>query len=465
MNAKYCLFGAISLYISIMLTRENFKKAPSHPGIYFFLDKTGKILYVGKAINLKLRLLSYADARNLGWGKDKMLEEAKYIEWQELESEVEALIEEAIAIKRHRPKYNVVFRDDKQYFLAGFSKDKYPRIILTHQKKAGFRHIGPFTEGNALKNVLRSLQKPFPFCTCKEKHKRPCVRAEIGRCLGVCCVRAEYRDNFFTDISEREKKYKKNIRAIQNILHGRKQDVIKRLDAEMKKYSHTQRFEDAKRIRDQLFALENIFKHAPVIRRELNPERQKALTLVQDLLGLKDIPRRIEGYDISNIQGTNAVGSMVVFESGEPKKADYRLFKIRNKKTPDDYAMHQEVLMRRLKHDEWPLPDLILIDGGIGQLNAAKKILEMYQLNIPIAGLAKREEELWISENKKFSLKKLSPLLLHLFQHIRDESHRFAINFHRKRRSITMLPNSVKTLPLRPNIISSEAGILQKRQE
>ena len=133
---------------------------------------------------------------------------------------------------------------------------------------------------------------------------------------------------------------------------------------------------------------------------------------------------------------------MVFLEKGEPKKSDYRMFKIRHTKTPDDYAMHQEVLMRRLKHDEWPLPDLFLIDGGLGQLNAAKKVLELYQLKIPIASLAKREEELWVSDKVKYPLKNLSPILLHLFQHIRNESHRFAINFHRNRRSKMLLTKS-----------------------
>ena len=429
-----------------MLTRDDFKKAPSIPGIYFFLNKDGKILYVGKAINLKLRLLSYADPKMLGWDKKKMLQDAISVKWKELESEVEALIEEAIAIKEHRPKYNIVFRDDKQYFLVGFSKEKFPKIILTHQKKPGFDYIGPFTDGWALKSVLRNLQRPFPFCTCKEKHKRPCVRSEIGRCLGVCCIKpnppAGGKEKFFPDFKEREIKYKKNIRAIQNILKGRKRDVIKSLEKEMNRFSKEQKFEEAKKIRDQLYALENVFRHAPIIKRELNPERAKALLLAKDLLALADIPRRIEGYDISNIQGTNAVGSMVVFENGEPKKSDYRMFKIRHTKTPDDYAMHQEVLMRRLKHDEWPLPDLFLIDGGLGQLNAAKKVLELYQLKIPIASLAKREEELWVSDKVKYPLKNLSPILLHLFQHIRDESHRFAINFHRNRRSKMLLTKS-----------------------
>lgn len=418
-----------------MLSRKDFKKAPNGPGIYFFKDKNGKILYIGKAANLRLRLLSYADLKTLGPAKERMIKEAARVEWRRLESEVEALIEEALAIKQFKPRYNIVFRDDKQYLFVGFSKEKFPKIIVTHQKKKNFEYIGPFTEGVSLRTVLQSLRRIFPYCTCKERHKRPCVRSEIGRCLGICCA----DEKFFEDAKEREKNYRKNIRAIKNILRGRRQDVLKTLEKEMHEFSRKQNFEEARKVRDQLFALENIFKHAPIIRRELNPERLKALILAKEILGLADVPRRIEGYDISNIQGANAVGSMVAFENGEPKKEDYRLFKIRLKKTPDDIAMLQEVLMRRLRHDEWLLPDLFLVDGGIGQLNAARKILKFFNLEIPAVALAKREEELWISPHKKLPLKNLSPLLLHLFQHLRNEAHRFAITFHRKRRKKTLL--------------------------
>src|SRR3989344_4478490 len=356
-------------YNNLMLARSDFKKAPSKPGIYSFLNKAGKILYIGKAVNLKLRLLSYADLKTLGPAKEKMVKESSRVKWLELESEAEALIEEAISIKAHRPRYNIVFRDDKQYFFVAFTKERFPRIFLTHQpirkearlplgsRASKSEFVGPFTDGGSLKSVLGSLKRIFPYCTCKEKHKRPCVRSQIGRCLEICCLKNP------PEWDIREKIYKKNIRAIKNVLRGRKQDVLKS------------------------------------IKRELNPERAKALVLAKDLLNLSDLPRKIEGYDISNIQGTSAVGSMVVFESGEPKKEDYRLFKIRYKKTPDDTEMHQEILLRRLKHDEWPLPDLILIDGGLGQLNAAKKVLELYKLNVPIVALAKKEEELLVSSS------------------------------------------------------------------
>jgi len=431
----------IKLYNVFMLSQKDFKKAPNSPGIYFFTNKGGKILYIGKARNLKLRLLSYADTKTLSAAKRKMIEETTKVKWKEYESEIEALIEEAAAIKQYKPPYNVVFRDDKQYLFVGFTKEKFSRIIITHQRNKNLEYIGPFTDAGALRQVLKSLQKIFPYCTCKEKHKRPCVRSQIGRCLGICCLKNGKHSMFAI------KKYRQNIYTIKKILRGRRHDVLKNLEKEMRELSKKQNFEKARLVRDQLFALENIFRHAPIIRRELDPERVKALVLAKELLGLPDIPRRIEGYDISNLQGKNAVGSMVAFYEGTPKKEDYRLFKIRYKKTPDDTAMLQEVLLRRLKHNEWPLPDLFLIDGGLGQLNAAKHVLGLYQLKLPVAALAKRparnathsvaggEEKLWVSSKKKFQLKYLAPAVSYLFQHIRNEAHRFAVTFHRKRRS------------------------------
>ncbi|MEK9166247.1 MAG: UvrB/UvrC motif-containing protein [Patescibacteria group bacterium] len=250
---------------------------------------------------------------------------------------------------------------------------------------------------------------------------------------------------FFPDAAEREKRYLKNIRALKNILRGRKKSVIEGLERDMKRLGQEKKFEEAAAVRDELRALENIFRHQRMVMREIDPERAKALSAARELLRLPDLPRRIEGYDISNTQGSSAVGSMVVFENGQPKKSDYRRFIIRL--TPlasgaDDFAMLQEVLMRRLRHPKWPLPDLFLIDGGKGQLSAAKAILEAAHIKIPVVSLAKREEELWLSSEKHIALKRVPPPLLFLFQHIRNEAHRFAISYHRKKRSKAFLDSA-----------------------
>ncbi len=445
-----------------MLGRKDYKKAPLDPGIYFFRGEGDKILYVGKARNLRGRLLSYADLARQEPAKLRMLREAVRIEWTVLESEIEALIEEAIAIKQFKPPYNILFRDDKQYLYVAFTAGPFPYLFFTHQKlrspnyklktinyKLNADYIGPFTDGSAVKLALKSLRRVFPFCTCKETHARPCLRSEIGRCLGVCCltwVSDTQVEKFFPDAKERKKQYLKNIRAIKNILRGRKKSVIEELERDMTRLGKERKFEEAAAARDQLRALDNIFRHRRIIMRELDPERTKALLTAKELLGLPVIPHRIEGYDISNIQGAHAVGSMVVFENGQPKKSDYRRFAIRLK-TPggkaDDFAMLQEVLFRRLRHPEWPLPNLFLIDGGKGQLSSAKAILEAAHIAIPVVSLAKREEELWLDSEKSIALKRVPPPLLFLFQHIRNEAHRFAISFHRKKRSRGFLPARV----------------------
>lgn len=443
-----------------MLKRADFKTAPLDPGIYFFRGEKDKILYVGKARNLRARLLSYADIARQEPAKLRMLKEAARIEWTVLESEIEALIEEAIAIKQFKPRYNILFRDDKQYLYVAFTKEPFPRVFFTHQKLKplgrSFLHhtpynlhpvyIGPFTDGGAVKLALKNLRRAFPFCTCKETHQRPCLPSEIGRCLGVCCLTwtsdVQVR-KYFPDAAARKKAYQKNIRVIKNILRGRKKSVIEELERDMRHLGKERKFEEAAIARDQLRALENIFRHRPMVMRELDPERTKALFTAKELLRLPVIPRRIEGYDISNIQGAYAVGGMVVFENGQPKKSDYRRFAIRLTRTPDDFAMLQEVLARRLKHPEWPLPDLFLIDGGKGQLSAAKAILGAAHIKIPVSSLAKREEELWLSPERNIALKRVPPPLLFLFQHIRNEAHRFAISFHRKKRSHGFISGNV----------------------
>ncbi len=406
------------------------RKVPSDPGIYIFKGKHGQILYVGKAVNLKARLGSYLRP---GW-KEGMLREAKSLSWEKLGSDVEALIREAMLIKMHRPRYNIVFRDDKNYFFVAFTRDRFPRIYLTHQPlKEKNTYIGPFTDGAAIKHVLKLLRRAFPYCTCSNKnlHRRRCINAEIGRCLSYCCVSKPHT-------KREERLYRANISAIKKILEGKTRSLTQALEKKMKQLSKTRHYEDAKIVRDQLSSLRHIFEHQPFLQKEISEERLRALSSLKDLLHLKNIPRRIEGYDISHHQGSSSVASMVVFENGVPKKSDYRKFIIRSVAGINDPAMIGESLRRRMKHPEWPTPDFILIDGGKGQLNAARVACK--NKNIAIASIAKRDEELY-SKNQRapYELKKLPPPLLYLLTHIRNESHRFAISFHRKRQTRLML--------------------------
>ena len=365
-----------------------------------------------------------------------MVSEADSLDWRETASDIEALILEAELIKKHRPKYNVLMRDDKQYLYVGFTNEEFPKIFFTHQpiKDREPDYIGPFTDAWAARYILKSLRRAFPYCTCKEIHKRRCQMAEIGRCFGVCCVNKKlFPENIY---KFGVKKYKSSIRFIKNILSGKHTRVLKMLKQEMALASGKRNYEEAAQIRNQIRALENIFKHRFIVRRDDVIYKNKGLEYLKNILGLKNPPKRIEAYDISNIQGKLAAGSMVVFTDGRPDKNEYRKFRIRMPNRPNDTAMIREVLTRRLNHPEWPLPDVALIDGGKPQLNAALSAASGRRLpaDSRIAALAKREEELYLPNGKIIKLKSSPPPLLHLLQHLRNEAHRFAISYHHKRR-------------------------------
>lgn len=428
-----------------MIPREKIKKAPQTPGVYYFCRKRAP-LYVGKAQNLRARLLSYFSG-TLAPIKKKMVAQTTDIAWKELSSPIAALIEEARMIKRHQPRFNVLLRDDKNYFFAAITKEAYPRIFITHQTKTRklkqpvFVLIGPFTDGNALKSVLRMLRRIFPFCTCTQTHQRMCARAEIGLCPGVCCVDEKITREIFGNWRERQAQYKRNIRAIRNILSGKHVALLSRLKREMVWASKKEQFEKAIMLRSKIAALQNIFAHRAPLARDIEADRQKALFQLKTLLKLPSPPQRIEAYDISHTSGKEAAGSLVVFVDGLPGREAYRRFRVRAA-GPDDTAMMQEVLTRRFRHNEWPTPDLIIVDGGKPQLGAALAALHKSGKRIPIAALAKREEELYIPGRRNpFALKTLPPSLLHLAQHIRDEAHRFAISYHKLRRKKSLLEN------------------------
>jgi len=417
---------------------------PQTPGVYFFRDRENSILYIGKAANLRSRLSSYFLASApLEAAKRRMLREAERITWQKTETEIGALLLEASLIKKHVPPYNIVMRDDKQYLFVGFTKERFERIFFTHQpishgtrnlkletqeKKA--EYIGPFTESALVKKLLRSLRKTFPYCTCKTNHARVCQRGELGLCIKICCQKN------YNATQDEQTTYVKNIRFLKNMLQGKQKQLLRCLHADMNHASKRQEFETAARLRNYAYAIERIFEHHSPLKKEYIVENQKGLHELRLLLKLPAYPKRIEGYDISNIQGTYAVGSMIVFTDGVADKNAYRKFRIQSVKGINDTAMMCEVLTRRLKHNDWPLPDVMLIDGGRGQLNAALNAVSTSQLapgTPSIISIAKREEELYTPDRKiPFKLQEMPTSLLYLLQQIRNESHWFAISYYRK---------------------------------
>lgn len=396
--------------------KELISKAPTESGIYIFTGPGGKKLYIGKALNIKARLLSYlktTDHRIL-----QMLSRATGIKILETDSEIGALIMESQYIKRYQPQFNIMLRDDKQFFYVVFGNENFPKIYITHQPRQSADFVGPFTDGAALKTTLRYFRKAFPYCACKKPHNNFCLNYHIGKCVGFCCLKK-------TELNVEHKalrEYKKNIKALKDILGGKKTPMIEHLEKEMIALGKKDKFKKAIEMRNKIEKIKRVFKNARIIRENF-----------AEIFNFKQLPRRIEGYDISHIQGKYAVGAMAVFIDGEPDKNEYRKFRIYTKNTPDDMAMLKEILTRRFNHYEWQMPDLILVDGGKAQMNAAREIIK----NIPIIALTKNERHLGVKffvtgKNNPIFLSKIPANIKNMLLRIDSEAHRFAISYHRQ---------------------------------
>lgn len=384
------------------------KQLPESTGVYAF-EKGKEIIYIGKAVNIKERVKNHK----------KLILEAEKIEYIKTDSEIEALILEAKLIKQYKPKRNTIWKDDKNYFFVAATKEKSPRIFITHQTKEKADYLGPFVDGSSLKQTLSVLRKVFPFRTCQTLQKKPCLWHQLELCPAPCLDR---EGNLC----------RKNANSLLKILGGKKNELLKALKKEMQKASRTRNYEKAADLRDKILYLERTMSHASVIEPIANNSLENLLRTEKPIL-------KIEAYDISNIQGKEATGSMVVFLQRKPCKNLYRKFKIKIQGKPNDTAMIKEVVLRRMKHKEWPYPDLILIDGGVGQLNAA---ISAKSKSIKAVSLAKKENKLFIEGKKKpIFLKSLPKEISNLILHLRDEAHRFAITYHRKLRAKSLLPD------------------------
>ena len=414
-------------------------KTPDSPGIYRFQDAKKHDIYIGKASSIKRRLASYTKTTDSRI--QKMVATAGSLVHIETESDIEALILESQLIKQHLPQFNIMLRDDKQYFFVAFTDDEFPRLYLTHQPEATgtpvksrkFRntpvkeYIGPFTDGAALKATLKYLRNIFPYCTCSQKHHNFCLNYHINKCIGFCCLKGDQP-------KEQHVRYMANIKAIRNILTGRRSSLVKELKKEMEIAGQKHNFDTAIALRNKLERLERVFYNAQVIK---NSEILKSYnSALPALLKSKKPFIRIEGYDISNIQGKHAVGSMVTFVQGEPDKNFYRKFNIKTVRGANDTAMLREILERRLNHPEWPFPDLIVIDGGKGQVSSAMSVLKDMGISIPLIGLSKDDRHMGhrlIIPNRKhpLALTKLGLTDKNLLLAIDAEAHRFAIAHYR----------------------------------
>ncbi|MEK7514821.1 MAG: GIY-YIG nuclease family protein [Patescibacteria group bacterium] len=406
------------------------RTAPRTPGVYRFLHGK-KPLYIGKATQLRSRLASYARAGDPRIAY--MVSQATKVTWEELQSPIEALIEEARLIKKLKPHYNIVMRDDKQYLFVEITEEAFPRIIVTHQPSRADA-LGPFTDSGALKQTLRILRTLFPYCTCTQKHYVRCLNAHIGKCLGVCCLRET--DGVDT------KPYRRNIQSIVGILSGKRTSVLATLTRTMKRAAKAGALEDALALQKTIDHMERIFAHAQIHARLQPVAHSDALAALQKTLRLPKPPVRIEGYDIAHMQGAYATGSLVVFKEGAPCKNAYRKFRIHASGKPDDTAMLTEVLTRRLAHrpgvargaNAWELPDCIVVDGGKAQYNAVRAVLEKQGLTIPVIAFTKDERHVGSHLTTSRGVLPLPTLprdVQTLVSHIDNEAHRFAIQYYR----------------------------------
>jgi excinuclease ABC subunit C len=408
------------------------KELPDSPGVYLMKDKQGKVIYVGKASSLLKRVRSYFSPSGNNT-KALILSEKIYdFEVIPVASEAEALILENQLIKKYQPKYNINLKDDKSYPLVKITKEEYPSIQIVREKKSeNAIYFGPFTNKKLLKETIRFLRSFYPIRNCKKNiytgGVKLCVQYYIGKCSGPCEKK----------ISNKE--YEKLVEGVCAFFKGEYKSFENKLKRWMIEEIKNLNFEEADKIKKRLFLLQELARRFPI--REENElykySEENVLFNLAKILNLKKIPNLIEGYDISNISGDFAVGSKVSFIGGIPNKNGYRRYKIKTVKGIDDYKMLKEVLIRRFDSEEEreEIPDLILVDGGKGQLNIATSVLKMYNLKVSVISLAKREEEIFIEgKDRPVKLPPESPELKFL-QRIRNEAHRFAINYHRKIRS------------------------------
>lgn len=429
------------------------KKLPTTPGVYFHKDKTGEIIYIGKASNLNNRVRQYFHQSRYHDPKtDVLVGEIADIDWAVVETEADALFLEAELVRRYQPRFNILLRDDKSsIYIRINSKSDYPTVALVRRPlDDGAEYFGPYMNAFSVKKALRYLRKAFPYATAKPVgSKRVNLHYHLGLDPGLEEGRTSLQD------------YRSNLKKLKGYLKGERVIIVRDIERAMKQASQKKEYEKAAGYRNQLFALKELNRQILFSDRELvDASSDQALVDMASLFSLAKPPRRIEGFDISHMQGTDTAASMVVFINGVPDKTSYRKFKMRLAGN-DDFAHMREVIKRRLRPEnvaKWGLPDFIIIDGGKGQLAAALQARdEMGHDEITMVGLAKRHEEIIVEknlsvkgrppeiiiegvkamgaqliDNERYLTVSLPPSsnIIKFFQRIRDESHRFAVSYH-----------------------------------
>ena len=468
---------------------KKLRELPNSAGVYFHKNSKDEIIYVGKAANLKNRVRQYfQNSRGKDPKTEALVSEIAMTDWIEVETEIDALFLESEMIKRYKPQYNILLRDDKSptYVRIGF-RDKIPHVSFTKNPLDDLaEYFGPFYNSNAVKKSVRLLRKVFPYYLSEKMPARNSLDFQIGLTPGL--------ENFEPHSPEYQQKmteYKRNLRQLSRYLKGERKMLQLEIEKEMLDFANEQNFEMAAKKRNQLRDLSELGKQVIFSNEEfLDISKDHALVKLAEILSLENPPRRIEAYDISHTGGENNVASMVVFTNGLSDKREYRKFKMTTGGN-DDFLHMKEVLIRRFskRNEKWGRPDLVLIDGGKGQLSAVREVLP---IDILAIGIAKRDEEIifdtqnpnlktsWLDKNfekigRDFSVQREGDFLtlnLHLsqshshgharnllgesnsefsdltklFQRIRDEAHRFAINYHSNLRTKKQTQNALEKI-------------------
>lgn len=418
---------------------EKSKTLPKTPGVYLMKDDKGRIIYIGKSASLRDRVSSYFQASTkLEFKKSGMLAEVVDFETIDTETEVEALLTENRLIKDIQPKFNARLLDDKTFpYVMITSDEDYPGIFVTREPRKGTKLYGPFTSVSSLKEAVVHLQKAFKFRTChldiresddQKRFFRPCLLYAIKQCTAPCA-----------DKISREA-YAQDIKRLTRFLDGERKSILRDLERDMKSASEALQFERAAKIRDEIKALQSLGQRGKSGEQEFwQPEAfvsnpQEGVTALQKVLGLTEPPRILEAIDIAHLQGNEMVGSKVTFIDGVPFKNAYRRYKIKHEQGNNDYLSIQEVVSRRYREagtNNELYPDVILIDGGLGQLHAAMDVFKTMDFKPPmVISLAKKEELVYVQARSTPVRLSRNDAALRMLQYIRDEAHRFAQHYH-----------------------------------
>ena len=415
--------------LTIKISEFSLKKIPQNSGVYLFLNSKKQPIYIGKAANLRSRLASYFQ-KNTTKKNSQILKYAKQVRLVITDSEFAALLLEAKLINQYQPKYNTCLKDDKRYLYLKITKEDFPQVGTARKTTTKADLFGPFPSAKTVRFVLKQIRTIFPYRSCSNLPKSPCLYYHLHLCPAPCINRS----------LQDQKDYQRQINKIKKILLGETDTIIGRYQKQMKQAAEKEDYETAQKMKKIIDGLIFLTKRRVdpglfLAGLDLQESYQDRLNSLEELLAKYFGPivlKRIEAYDIANLAGQEATGSMVVFSNGQPDNSQYRQFKIRQAPQPNDPKMMAETVKRRFGHSEWPSPDLIVIDGGKPQLSAVQKVLAKKKINLPVLGLAKKEETIIIKKGRDYqslSLREDNPARL-LLQAIRDEAHRFAQKYH-----------------------------------